>query len=262
MSIKICNFYTSDICKGRIREISCKTDIPETNKNIVTIGMLLCQTHYNQLILNESLKIKQIKTCQHLKYEVYLNESKLTKKANINKNLTKVPKRLIEVLELDEFAEICSMCRKKIDKDPEYLQNAKYKAPISTKSNNLSNDNNSQDESIEIKICQHPKHEIYLNEARLTNKTNATKNFTKIPKRLIKILGLDEFAEICSICRKRTDKDPEYLQDEKYEAPISRNIENNNILKIGNHTYSLRNDILYTGEEFKKLESDYQDIIR
>ena len=262
MSIKICNFYTSDICKGRIREISCKTDIPETNKNIVTIRMLLCQTHYNQLILNESLKIKQIKTCQHLKHEVYLNESKLTKKANINKNLTKVPKRLIEVLELDEFAEICSMCRKKIDKDPEYLQNAKYKAPISTKSNNLSNDNNLQDESIEIKICQHPKHEIYLNEARLTNKTNATKNFTKIPKRLIKILGLDEFAEICSICRKRTDKDPEYLQDEKYETPISRNIENNNILKIGNHTYSLRNDILYTGEEFKKLESDYQDIIK
>ena len=101
-----------------------------------------------------------------------------------------------------------------------------------------------------------------MNEARLTNKTNATKNFTKIPKRLIKILGLNEFAEIYSICRKRTDKDPEYLQDEKYEAPISRNIENNNILKIGNHTYSLRNDILYIGEEFKKLESDYQDIIR
>ena len=58
MSIKICNFYTSDICKGRIREISCKTDILKINKNIVTIKMLLCQIHYNQLILNESLKIK------------------------------------------------------------------------------------------------------------------------------------------------------------------------------------------------------------
>ena len=58
MSIKICNFYTSDICKGRIREISSKTNIPETNKNIVTIGMHFCQTHYNQLIFHESLKIK------------------------------------------------------------------------------------------------------------------------------------------------------------------------------------------------------------
>ena len=101
-----------------------------------------------------------------------------------------------------------------------------------------------------------------MNESKLTKKANINKNLTKVPKRLIKILGLDEFAEICSICRKRTDKDPEYLQDEKYEAPISRNIENNNILKIGNHTYSLRNDILYTREEFKKLKSDYQDIIR
>ena len=116
-----CNFYVNEICKGRIRKILSETDIPETNKNIVTIGMHLCQTHYNQLIFHESLKIKQAKTCQHPKHEVYLNEAKLTKKANINKNLIKVPKRLIEVLELDEFAEICSICRKKTDKDPEYL---------------------------------------------------------------------------------------------------------------------------------------------
>ena len=66
---------------------------------------------------------------------------------------------MIEILELDEFAEICNMCRKKTDKDPEYSQNEKYEEPISTKKNNLSddnlqnlsNDNNLQNELIEIK---------------------------------------------------------------------------------------------------------------
>ena len=161
------------------------------------------------------------------------------------------------------------MCRKKTDKDPEYLQNEKYEEPISTKKNNLSddnlqnlsNDNNLQNELIEIKICQHPKHEIYLSEARITSKTNANKNFTKVPKRLIKVLGLDEFAEICTICRKRTDDDFEYKQHEEYEAPISRKVDDDSTLKIGNHTYSFRKDVLYTGEELNQLESDYQDIL-
>ena len=46
------------------------------------------------------------------------------------------------------------------------------------------------------------------------------------------------------------------------DVPISKKIDNDdNILKIGNHTYSFRKDILYTGEELKQLESDYQDII-
>ena len=54
------------------------------------------------------------------------------------------------------------------------------------------------------------KHEIYLSEARIASKSNANKNFTKVPKRLIKVLELDEFAEIYTICRKRTDNDFEY----------------------------------------------------
>ena len=161
------------------------------------------------------------------------------------------------------------MCRKKTDKDPEYSQNEKYEEPISTKKNNLSddnlqnlsNDNNLQNELIEIKIYQHPKHEIYLSEARIISKTNATKNFTKVPKRLIKVLGLDKFAEICIICKKRTDDDFEYKQHEEYEAPISRKVDDNSTLKIGNHTYSFRKDVLYTVEELKQLESDYQDIL-
>ena len=53
-----CNFYINEICKGKIKKILSETDIPETNKNIITIGMLLCQIHYNQLIFHESLKIK------------------------------------------------------------------------------------------------------------------------------------------------------------------------------------------------------------
>jgi len=227
--------------------------------------MLLCQTHYNQLIFHESLKIEQAKTCQHPKHEIYLNEAKLTKKANINKNLTKVPKRLIEVLELDEFTMICSMCRKKTDKDSEYSQNEKYKTPILTKNNNLSDDDNSQNESVEIEqinSCQHPKHKVYSSETKSTNKQNKNKSLIKVPKRLVKVLGLDEYALICNKCKKRTDDDDEYLQNEEYEAPISRkNNNDNNILKIGNHVYSFRKDILYTGEELKQLESDYQDIL-
>jgi hypothetical protein len=66
--INNCNFYTNNICKGRIRKISNEIDIPEINKNIVTINMLLCQTHYNQLILN---KVSKIKSYQHPKHDIY-----------------------------------------------------------------------------------------------------------------------------------------------------------------------------------------------
>ena len=254
-NIKDCSLYTNNVCKGRIRKIFNNTDIPEKSKNIITINMLLCQTHYNQYILNELLKIK---SCQHPKHNIY--ESTST-------NLTKIPKRLIEVLELDEYSIICSMCRKRTDNDLEYLQNEKYKAPIARKTN-LNDDDNLQNELIEIdnkkiKICQHPKHEIYLNEAKINKtKNKINKNLIKIPKRLIELLGLDEFAMICSICRKRTDRDPEYLEAKEYEASISRkNDDEDNILKIGNHNYSFRKDILYTGKELKQFESDYQEII-
>src|SRR6266498_4118928 len=76
-NINNCDFYTNEICKERLRKIY-EDDIPETNKNIVTIGMFLCQTHYNQLILSESLRIKKTKTYQHPKYRVYLNEANTT----------------------------------------------------------------------------------------------------------------------------------------------------------------------------------------
>jgi hypothetical protein len=69
---------------------------------------------------------------------------KLQKKKSSKLNLKKVPKRLIEVLGLNESSEICSMCRNKTDKDSEYLQNEKYKIPIPIKKNNLNNNDNLQ----------------------------------------------------------------------------------------------------------------------
>src|SRR3954469_3934428 len=199
--INNCNFYTNNICKRRIRKISNEIDIPESNKDIVNINMLLCQSHYNQLILN---KISKIKRCQHPKHDIYETNST---------NLFKIPKRFIEILELNENAMICNICRKKTDNDPEYLQNEKYQAP-KTRKNNLNNDN-FQDvliDNTETNTCQHLKYDIYLNEIKSKKvKINTRKNLIKVPKRLIKLLGLNELAMICSICRKRTDKDPEYL---------------------------------------------------
>src|SRR6266498_313770 len=150
-NINNCDFYTNKIYKERLRKIY-KDDISETNKNIITIGIFLCQTHYNQLILSELLRIKKTKTCQHLKHRVYLDEANTT---DTYKSLSKILKRLIEVLELNEFAEICNICKRRIDKDLEYLQNEKYKRPIIRKKNS-SDDNNLQNDLIEIKqidIC-------------------------------------------------------------------------------------------------------------
>ncbi|CAB4400612.1 unnamed protein product [Rhizophagus irregularis] len=133
-----CDFYSTD-CKGRIRTIAKNTDIPATMKEIVLVDMKLCQTHYNRYINNETHNFKYNKTCSHPKYDLYKAQSKSTNKQSKKLNLEKVLKRLIEVLKLDKFAEICSMCRKKTDKDPEYLQTEEYKAPISKKKQNDDN---------------------------------------------------------------------------------------------------------------------------
>ncbi|UZO15892.1 uncharacterized protein OCT59_007302 [Rhizophagus irregularis] len=288
----ICNFDSIE-CNGRIKPITYNTKIPKSTKLIISVGMYLCQIHYNQFILNETRNINYNKSCEHPKHDEYKNQSKNTKKKSSKLNLKKVPKRLIEVLELNESSEICSMCRNKTDKDSEYLQNEKYKAPIPIKKNNLNDNDNLQDESIEtiqdelieaiqdesieviqnesieviqnesietkqIKTCQHPKHDEYLNQSKNTSKQFSLQ---KVPTRLIKVLELDELAMICSMCKKKTDKDSQYLQTEEYKAPISRKNNNDNISKIGNYTYLFRKDILYTGEELQQFESDYQEIM-
>ncbi|GES96205.1 hypothetical protein GLOIN_2v1782579 [Rhizophagus clarus] len=87
-------------------------------------------------------------------------------------------------------------------------------------------------------------------------------NLQKVLKRLIEVLELDEFAEICDMCRKKTDKNSEYLQVKEYKALISKKqINDDNILKVENHTYPFKKDILYTSEELKQFELDYQEII-
>src|SRR5436305_1543281 len=168
-TLNVCNFYSTD-CKGKIRTITENTNIPLTKKEIILVGMKLCQTHYNRFIVNEA---------HNLEYN---------------------------------------------------------------------------------KSCSHPKHDIYKTQSKNENKKSKL-NLKKVPTRLIEVLGLDEFAEICSMCRKKTDKDPEYLQAEEYNAPIFKKENDDNILNIGNHTYSFRKDVLYSEEELKQFESDYQEII-
>src|SRR6266540_1950275 len=288
----ICNFNSIE-CNGTIRSITHNTKIPKSTESIISVGMYLCQIHYNRFILNEIRNINYNKGCEHPKHDEYKNQSKNTKKKSKKLILEKVPKRLIEVLGLNESSEICGMCKYRTDKDPEYLQDKNYKAPIPIKINNLDDNNNLQNESIEaiqnesteviqdesieviqdesiefiqnesietkqIITCQHPKYDEYLNQSKNTNKQFKLR---KVPIRLIKVLELDEFAMICNMCTKRTDKDSQYLETEEYKAPISRKNNDDNILKIGNHTYSFRKDILYTGEELQQLESDYQEII-
>ena len=170
-TLNVCNFHSTD-CKGKIRTITENTNVPLTKKEIILVGMKLCQSHYNKFIVNET---------RNLEYN---------------------------------------------------------------------------------KSCSHPKHDIYKTQSKNTNAKSKKLNLEKVPKRLIEVLGLDEFAEICSMCRKKTDKDPEYLQAEEYNASISRKIDDSdNILKVGNHIYSFRKDILYTGEELKQFESDYQEMM-
>ncbi|GES78608.1 hypothetical protein GLOIN_2v1470674 [Rhizophagus clarus] len=84
----------------------------------------------------------------------------------------------------------------------------------------------------------HPKHNEYKSQSKNSDKRQKNLNLRK------------------------TDSDPDYNMLEEYNAPISRKKDDsNNILKVGNHTYSFRKDVLYTGEELKQFESDYQKII-
>ena len=166
----ICSFNSTN-CKGKIQSITNNTKIPITQKEFILVGMKLCQTHYNKFIVNETHSLKYNETCSH------------------------------------------------------------------------------------------PKHDEYKSQSKNSDKKQKNLNLRKVPERLIPILNLDEDAKICSLCRKKTDSDPDYSSLEEYSAPISRKKDDDNILAIGNHTYSFRKDVLYTGEELKQLELDYQEII-
>ncbi|EXX71539.1 uncharacterized protein OCT59_028410 [Rhizophagus irregularis] len=134
-TLNICNFFSTD-CKGIIRTITKNTNVPVTKKEIILVGMKLCQTHSNKFIVNKTRNLEYNKSCSHLKHDIYKTQSKNANIKSKKLNLKKVLKRLIEVLELDEFAEICSICKKKTNKNPEYLQTEEYKAPIPKKKAN------------------------------------------------------------------------------------------------------------------------------
>ncbi|GES89156.1 hypothetical protein GLOIN_2v1782579 [Rhizophagus clarus] len=133
-----CNFNSTD-CKGIIRPITNNTKIPITQKEFILVGMKLCQTHYNKFIVNETHSLKYNEICSHLKHDEYQSQSKNPDKKSKNFNLRKVPKRLISILNLDETAKICSLCRKKTDSDPDYNMLEEYNAPISRKKNDSDN---------------------------------------------------------------------------------------------------------------------------
>ena len=130
-TLNVCNFYSTD-CKGKIRTITENTNIPLTKKEIILVGMKLCQTHYNKFITNENYRLKKIlQICSHPKHEEYRSQLTNTNKKSKKLSLEKVPKRLIPVLQLDENAKICCLCRKKTDNDPDYIALEEYIAPIS-----------------------------------------------------------------------------------------------------------------------------------
>ena len=81
-TLNVCNFYSTD-CKGKIRTITENTNIPLTKKEIILVGMKLCQTHYNRFIVNEAHNLKYNKSCSYPKHNIYKTQSK-----NENKNIS------------------------------------------------------------------------------------------------------------------------------------------------------------------------------
>ena len=148
ISSNICNFNSIKYNKT-IRSITHNTEIPKSTESIISVRIYLCQIHYNQFILNKIRNINYNKSCKHLKHDEYKNQLKNTKKKSKILTLEKILKRLIKVLELNESSEICDMCKYRTDKDPKYLQDKNYKVPIPIKINNLDNNNNLQNKSIE-----------------------------------------------------------------------------------------------------------------
>ena len=133
---RICEFYSNE-CNGKINKVGDKVSIPETNIELISRGMFLCMFHYNKFILNENQRLqKMLQVCSHPKHQIYLNNKSVKQS---NSSLINIPKRLINVLGLDEKAKICSRCKKNTDKDPEYLQTEEYQAPILIESNNQDN---------------------------------------------------------------------------------------------------------------------------
>src|SRR5437763_12452117 len=131
---QICAFNSNEY-NEKINKVD-KVLILETNIELISHGMFLCLFHYNKFILNESHRLnKMLQVCSYPKHNEYRDQSKNPNKISKKLILEKVPKRLISILQLDENAKICSLCRKKTDSDSDYITSEEYNAPISRKNN-------------------------------------------------------------------------------------------------------------------------------
>jgi hypothetical protein len=63
---------------------------------------------------------------------------------------------------------------------------------------------------------------------------------------------------ICNPCLNAIDYDKENQQSFNYQPPIRKIPPNSN--PNSEHSYVLRNDLLYSAKEFKKLETAYYEI--
>ena len=87
-SLNICYFDSIEY-NGRIKSITHNIKIPKSIESIISVGMYLCQIHYNQFILNEVRNINYNKSCEHPKHDEYKNQSKNLKKNQKNLILKK-----------------------------------------------------------------------------------------------------------------------------------------------------------------------------
>lgn len=69
----ICNFDSIE-CNGRIKPITYNTKIPKSTESIISVGMYLCQIHYNQFILNETRNIVMQIIVYYQIVQIYLME--------------------------------------------------------------------------------------------------------------------------------------------------------------------------------------------
>jgi hypothetical protein len=101
--------------------------------------------------------------------------------------------------------------------------------------------------------CAHPKHEENINDNK---KGRPRKNvLVKIPQRLQSILDLPSDSRICNPCLTAMDRDEENQQSLNYQPPKQKT-SNVNI----DHFYAFRNDLLYSANEFKELETAFHEV--
>ena len=86
-TLNFCNFHSLE-CKGKIKTITENANIPLTNKEIILVGMKLCQAHYNKLLLMK-LVILNIINLVLIQNMIYIKHNQKMKIKNQNLILKK-----------------------------------------------------------------------------------------------------------------------------------------------------------------------------